>query len=233
MLESQSMTRRRRRINKAGNKAFIEPTKCQSLIKRRTFRTQKLTDELSTLSWHLSIERKRKYKGGKAESLATRFLFLGILWLVQINRKKFIELSRLILSSVFILFSAGYLGSFLSNSELISPWSFECKKNNWISKNFSRVQTALKTNQIEVNTDIRTLRPIARLKEPRDLFALPKERENECAQQLPRWPNECQVRKLYIISSLLFTTVMFVREWCHNQWMKILLNVMRIWEENM
>lgn len=56
------------------------------------------------------------------------------------------------------------------------------------------ISTALKTNQLEVNTDIRTLRPIARLKEPRDLFALPKERENECAQQLPRWPNECQVR---------------------------------------
>lgn len=54
--------------------------------------------------------------------------------------------------------------------------------------------TALKTNQLEVNTDVRTLRPIARLKEPRDLFALPKERDNECAQQLPRWPNECQVR---------------------------------------
>ncbi|CAO1409928.1 unnamed protein product [Diamesa tonsa] len=62
---------------------------------------------------------------------------------------------------------AGFLGSFLSNS--------------------------LKTNQLEVNTDARTLRPIARLKEPRDLFALPKERDNECAQQLPRWPNECQV----------------------------------------
>lgn len=55
--------------------------------------------------------------------------------------------------------------------------------------------TALKTNQLEVNTDVRTLRPIARLKEPRDLFALPKERDNECAQQLPRWPNECQVRR--------------------------------------
>lgn len=58
----------------------------------------------------------------------------------------------------------------------------------------SPLSTALKTNQLEVNTDVRTLRPIARLKEPRDLFALPKERENECAQQLPRWPNECQVR---------------------------------------
>ena len=54
--------------------------------------------------------------------------------------------------------------------------------------------SALKTNQLEVNTDVRTLRPIARLKEPRDLFALPKERDNECTQQLPRWPNECQVR---------------------------------------
>lgn len=69
---------------------------------------------------------------------------------------------------IFFLFSAGFLGSFLSNS--------------------------LKTNQLEVNTDARTLRPVARLKEPRDLFALPKERDNDCSQQAPRWPNECQVR---------------------------------------
>ncbi|XP_055617456.1 cytosolic carboxypeptidase Nna1 isoform X2 [Toxorhynchites rutilus septentrionalis] len=62
---------------------------------------------------------------------------------------------------------AGYLGSFLSNS--------------------------LKTNQLEVNTDSKTLRPIARLKEPRELFALPKERDYDCPQQAPRWPIECQV----------------------------------------
>ncbi|XP_055525554.1 cytosolic carboxypeptidase Nna1 isoform X2 [Wyeomyia smithii] len=61
---------------------------------------------------------------------------------------------------------AGYLGSFLSNS--------------------------LKTNQLEVNTDSKTLRPIARLKEPRELFALPKERDYDCPQQAPRWPIECQ-----------------------------------------
>ncbi|XP_058827587.1 uncharacterized protein LOC131687507 isoform X2 [Topomyia yanbarensis] len=63
---------------------------------------------------------------------------------------------------------AGYLGSFLSNS--------------------------LKTNQLEVNTDSKTLRPIARLKEPRELFALPKERDYDCSQQAPRWPIECQVQ---------------------------------------
>lgn len=63
---------------------------------------------------------------------------------------------------------AGFLGSFLSNN--------------------------LKTNQLEVNTDTQTSRAIARLKEPRDLFALPaKDRENECAQQTARWPTECQV----------------------------------------
>lgn len=66
-----------------------------------------------------------------------------------------------------IKISAGYLGSFLSNS--------------------------LKTNQLEVNTDSKTLRPIARLKEPRELFALPKERDYDCPQQAPRWPIECQV----------------------------------------
>ncbi|XP_055587039.1 uncharacterized protein LOC129739589 isoform X2 [Uranotaenia lowii] len=64
---------------------------------------------------------------------------------------------------------AGYLGSFLSNS--------------------------LKTNQLEVNTDSKTLRPIARLKEPRELFALPKERDYDCPQQAPRWPIECQVQE--------------------------------------
>lgn len=61
----------------------------------------------------------------------------------------------------------GFLGSFLSKS--------------------------LKTNQLEVNTDERTLRPIARLKEPRDLFALPKDRDHDCPQQAARWPSECQV----------------------------------------
>lgn len=65
------------------------------------------------------------------------------------------------------LFVAGFLGSFLSKG--------------------------LKTNQLEVNTDEKTLRPIARLKEPRDLFALPKEKDNDCSQQAPRWPIECQV----------------------------------------
>ncbi|XP_030379191.1 cytosolic carboxypeptidase Nna1 isoform X2 [Scaptodrosophila lebanonensis] len=51
----------------------------------------------------------------------------------------------------------------------------------------------LKTNQLVVNTDEKTLRPIARLKEPRDLFALPKDKDNDCSQQAPRWPIECQV----------------------------------------
>ncbi|XP_058064463.1 cytosolic carboxypeptidase Nna1-like [Anopheles bellator] len=64
---------------------------------------------------------------------------------------------------------AGYLGSFLSNS--------------------------LKTHQLEVNTDSKTLRSIARLKEPRELFALPKERDYDCPQQAPRWPIECQVHE--------------------------------------
>ncbi|XP_037932330.1 cytosolic carboxypeptidase Nna1-like [Teleopsis dalmanni] len=57
----------------------------------------------------------------------------------------------------------------------------------------------LKTNQLEVNTDEKTLRPIARLKEPRDLFALPKDKDNVCSQQAPRWPVECQVIEERII----------------------------------
>lgn len=44
-----------------------------------------------------------------------------------------------------------------------------------------------------MNTDEKTLKPIARLKEPRDLFALPKDKDNDCSQQAPRWPVECQV----------------------------------------
>ncbi|XP_061390918.1 cytosolic carboxypeptidase Nna1-like [Musca vetustissima] len=56
----------------------------------------------------------------------------------------------------------------------------------------SFLSKGLKTNQLEVNTDEKTLRPIARLKEPRDLFALPKDKDNDCSQQAPRWPIECQ-----------------------------------------
>uniref|UniRef100_A0A1I8PWI4 Peptidase M14 domain-containing protein n=1 Tax=Stomoxys calcitrans TaxID=35570 RepID=A0A1I8PWI4_STOCA len=66
-----------------------------------------------------------------------------------------------------IMKNTGFLGSFLSKG--------------------------LKTNQLEVNTDEKTLRPIARLKEPRDLFALPKDKDHDCSQQAPRWPIECQV----------------------------------------
>ncbi|KAH8266363.1 hypothetical protein KR038_007040 [Drosophila bunnanda] len=67
----------------------------------------------------------------------------------------------------FCCFVSGFLGSFLSKG--------------------------LKTNQLVVNTDEKTLRPVARLKEPRDLFALPKDKDNDCSQQAPRWPVECQV----------------------------------------
>ncbi|XP_041973376.1 cytosolic carboxypeptidase Nna1-like [Aricia agestis] len=63
-----------------------------------------------------------------------------------------------------------------------------CNKGTFIS-NF--LQNNLKTNQLEINTDIRTFRTTAKLKEPRELFALPK--ELDCPQQAPRWPSECQV----------------------------------------
>ncbi|XP_021913025.1 cytosolic carboxypeptidase 2-like isoform X3 [Zootermopsis nevadensis] len=55
----------------------------------------------------------------------------------------------------------------------------------------SFLQNTLKTNQVEINTDSRTLRPVAKLKEPRDLFASPK--ESGCPQGAARWPAECQV----------------------------------------
>nr|CAD7403250.1 unnamed protein product [Timema cristinae] len=63
-----------------------------------------------------------------------------------------------------------------------------CTKGSYLS---SLLQNTLKTNQVEINTDSRTLRPVARLKEPRDLFAFP--RELDCPQQVARWPSECQV----------------------------------------
>ncbi|CAH3994046.1 unnamed protein product [Pieris brassicae] len=63
-----------------------------------------------------------------------------------------------------------------------------CNKGTFIS-NF--LQNNLKTNQLEINTDIRTFKTIAKLREPRDLFALPK--ELDCPQQATRWPSECQV----------------------------------------
>ncbi|CAG4941108.1 unnamed protein product [Colias eurytheme] len=63
-----------------------------------------------------------------------------------------------------------------------------CNKGTFIS-NF--LQNNIKTNQLEINTDIKTFKTIAKLKEPRDLFALPK--ELDCPQQAPRWPSECQV----------------------------------------
>nr|CAD7571633.1 unnamed protein product [Timema californicum] len=63
-----------------------------------------------------------------------------------------------------------------------------CTKGSYLS---SLLHNTLKTNQVEINTDSRTLRPVARLKEPRDLFAFP--RELDCPQQAARWPSECQV----------------------------------------
>ncbi|XP_063374604.1 cytosolic carboxypeptidase 2 isoform X1 [Cydia amplana] len=63
-----------------------------------------------------------------------------------------------------------------------------CNKGTFIS-NF--LQNNIKTNQFEVSTDAKTFRTTAKLKEPRDLFALPK--ELDCPQQAPRWPSECQV----------------------------------------
>ncbi|XP_026491782.2 cytosolic carboxypeptidase 2 [Vanessa tameamea] len=63
-----------------------------------------------------------------------------------------------------------------------------CNKGTFIS-NF--LQNNIKTNQLEINTDIKTFKTTAKLKEPRDLFALPK--ELDCPQQAPRWPSECQV----------------------------------------
>ncbi|KAI9589781.1 hypothetical protein GQX74_007949 [Glossina fuscipes] len=73
---------------------------------------------------------------------------------------------------------------------LIKQNHFELTQRESYLGNF--LTKGLRTNQLEVNTDERTLRPIARLKEPRELFALPKDKEHGCSQQAPRWPIECQ-----------------------------------------
>ncbi|KAF4524535.1 hypothetical protein B566_EDAN002808 [Ephemera danica] len=52
------------------------------------------------------------------------------------------------------------------------------------------LQTSLRTTQLEISTDWRTQRSMARLREPRDLFTLKKD---PCTQQVARWPVECQV----------------------------------------
>lgn len=63
----------------------------------------------------------------------------------------------------------------------------------------------LKTNQVEIGED-RPGAPVARLREPRELFALSK--EQPCpAQQAPRWPAECQVTFL-LIHLLSYTIVL-------------------------
>ncbi|XP_037918827.1 uncharacterized protein LOC119656542 isoform X4 [Hermetia illucens] len=68
----------------------------------------------------------------------------------------------------------------------------------------SFLSKSLKTNQLEVNTDEKTSRAVARLREPRDLFALPKEKDHDCPQQAARWPTECQVldERVYHIDSV-------------------------------
>ncbi|XP_046395791.1 cytosolic carboxypeptidase 2-like [Ischnura elegans] len=54
----------------------------------------------------------------------------------------------------------------------------------------SFLQNTLKSNQVEIDTDARTNRTIARLKEPRELFSLSRD---IYPQQGVRWPIECQV----------------------------------------
>ncbi|XP_073998408.1 nna1 carboxypeptidase isoform X2 [Rhodnius prolixus] len=75
----------------------------------------------------------------------------------------------------------------------------EILKGSYLS---NLLTNTIKTNQVEINTDSRSQKPIARLKEPRDLFTLPK--EPECAQEAARWPAECQVvdMKTHLIDAL-------------------------------
>jgi len=53
------------------------------------------------------------------------------------------------------------------------------------------LQTSLKSPQLEASAEWKAQqRALAKLREPRDLFALKKE---PYTQQIPRWPVECQV----------------------------------------
>lgn len=105
----------------------------------------------------------------KRRNVETNVCLLSQIELTPWHSVTFAEFSNKSLDQTFIVekyFIAGFLGSFLSNN--------------------------LKTNQLEVNTDSQS-RAIARLKEPRELFALPKDKDHECPQQTARWPTECQV----------------------------------------
>ncbi|XP_052132932.1 cytosolic carboxypeptidase Nna1-like, partial [Frankliniella occidentalis] len=57
----------------------------------------------------------------------------------------------------------------------------------------SFLQNALKSNQVEINTDSRTLRPVAKLREPRDPLANLRDAAADGPPAGPRWPAECQV----------------------------------------
>lgn len=60
----------------------------------------------------------------------------------------------------------------------------------------SLLANTLKSNQVEVGGGGRGGgAPVARLKEPRDPGALP--REPDCTIEAPRWPIECQVIIFY------------------------------------
>ncbi|CAH1400632.1 unnamed protein product [Nezara viridula] len=61
--------------------------------------------------------------------------------------------------------------------------------------------SSLKSNQVEINTDTKTQKTVARLREPRDLFTLP--REPECSQETARWPSECQFSRSTSRSNVL------------------------------
>lgn len=91
---------------------------------------------------------------------------------------------------------------FLCNANIFEMFHSVCKIITTVSKMqyiqflgsylSSFLQNTLKSNQVEINTDSRTLKPVAKLREPRELFALPK--ELDCPQQAARWPTECQVQ---------------------------------------
>ncbi|KAJ0179424.1 hypothetical protein K1T71_005136 [Dendrolimus kikuchii] len=107
------------------------------------------------------------------------------------QKREYIENTAvtLILPSINPILSDNLLIANLEHVKTLQASLFPiCNKGTFIT-NF--LQNNIKTNQLEINTDARTFRTTAKLREPRDLFALPK--ELDCPQQAPRWPSECQV----------------------------------------
>lgn len=131
------------------------------------------------------------------KNIIQEVLFMLVLFKKNMTRSPH-SLQVLLLVSLYHLSLCHF---FLCNANIFEIFHSVCKIITTVSKMqyiqflgsylSSFLQNTLKSNQVEINTDSRTLKPVAKLREPRELFALPK--ELDCPQQAARWPTECQV----------------------------------------